>query len=238
MANVYHSSAGRIYGNGIDLSAVVKSFESTLELDAVDATTISNTGAREYLTGTTRGTFRGEGMLTSGVGSVWEMLTAAYGGTARVIIQQPVGNVAGYPAVGLLTKSTQVGTEQITDAVVGFKFEGSTTAADPGVVGLPWAARTAIGNGATIDAGAASTTGLAAYLVVGDIVGTNAVHKVQHSVDGTTWADLATFTTVTADRSTERIVVASGVTIYRYRRAILSSGTFTSIESTVAIAAL
>ena len=45
------------------------------------------------------------------------------------------------------------------------------------------------------------------------------VGKIQHSTDNSSWADLATFTTVTAVTS-QQVVVAAATTVNRYTRAL------------------
>jgi hypothetical protein len=83
------------------------------------------------------------------------------------------------------------------------------------------AAVTADGNGTAVDGGAASANGGVAQIHSTAFSGltSNAI-TVEHSVDGSTsWATLATFTTVTAVGS-QRVVVAPGTTVRRYLRVV------------------
>lgn len=76
---------------------------------------------------------------------------------------------------------------------------------------------------------ASTVNGGAGYQAISAFSGfTGVVGKVQHSVDNSVWADLVTFTNVTAGPVAERIVVAAGTTVNRYTRHI---GTVTGAGS-------
>lgn len=94
------------------------------------------------------------------------------------------------------------------------------------------AAETSATNGSTVDSGASSANGGAAYLWLTAFAGTDATIRVEHSTNGSTWATLTTFTTLTAVGS-ERLIVAEATTVNRYLRSV-SAGTFTSITYAVA----
>lgn len=94
-------------------------------------------------------------------------------------------------------------------------------AVDEGVILLPLGAKIANWTGTTVDSLALSANGGAAYLEVTAYSGfTGVIVKVQHSDDDAIWADLATFTNVTAAPNAQRVVVASGVTVNRYLRSV------------------
>lgn len=62
-----------------------------------------------------------------------------------------------------------------------------------------------------------TVNGGAGYQQVTDFSGfTGYVGKIRHSADETTYADLATFTNVTAGQKAQRVAVAAGTTINRY----------------------
>ncbi len=89
-----------------------------------------------------------------------------------------------------------------------------------GIILQKWEAKTADWNteGAdSFDSGASSALGGAAFLQVSALSGfTGFVGKIRHSADDVTYADLATFANVTAAPASERIAIATGVTINRY----------------------
>lgn len=91
--------------------------------------------------------------------------------------------------------------------------------------------------GSASDNGAATTNGGVAFLHVSAIAGAdpNAVIKIQHAAVST-YADLVTFTAVTA-ASSQRIVVAAGTTVNRNLRVtITEGGTTSSITPAVSFA--
>lgn len=74
-------------------------------------------------------------------------------------------------------------------------------------------------NGSTVDSGAASTNGGIATIHCTAFSGTSVAVKIQHSTDGSSWADLTggAFSTLSAVGS-ERITIAAGTTVNRYIR--------------------
>lgn len=132
------------------------------------------------------------------------------------------GDTIGQPFVGYsgTFKSeyrvlSQVG--KLTKANTKFIFNG---AIDQGVILHPLAARTTDTNGTTVDQSAGTTAGGAGFVQVTAYSGlTNAVIKIQHSTDDSSWSDLITFTTVTAAPTSERVSVSG--TVNRYVRAIV-----------------
>lgn len=83
------------------------------------------------------------------------------------------------------------------------------------------AAVTIDGNGTAVDGGAASSNGGVAHIHSTAFSGlTNNIVTIEHSVDGaTSWATLATFSTITTVGS-ERVEVAPGTTVRRYLRVV------------------
>lgn len=232
-----HGSKARLVGNGMNLGKIAKSFTAEGEIKTGDGTVIESPG-REFTMGVESGTYQAEGFLDAGTGgtSAAELIQSGFK-SQGVIISAPISDAVGAPAIGLVAGTTKAAVVSSTEETAGYSVSGETqNGFEPGRVALGWAARTGAMNGATIDAGAASTGGASALLVVGAFTGTNCVVKIQHSVDGSTWVDYATFATITAGRGGQRITVAPG-TLNRYRRAIIASGTFTSVELMVMLAA-
>jgi hypothetical protein len=127
--------------------------------------------------------------------------------------------------------------------------DGALTFAVPHVAngfGLEWCElltaglRTDTGatNGASLDGGAASTTGWSAYLELTDITGTDVTVSLQDSANNTDFAAVTggAFTAVTADAASQRIVGAAGATLRRYVRAVTTtSAGFTGATFAVAV---
>lgn len=249
MATLLHQAGrAKLVGGGIDLGDVARSFQSEGVIETGDGTVINDTarkmsshgGSANTVGGVMSGTYSAEGFMSNGADgdSAWEVIQRVFG-EDTIIVSAPAGNIAGAPAVGLVAGTTNAGTPVGIGETVGFSISGETkNGFEPGVLLMPYSTQTGAVNGSTVDAGAASTGGAACFLALGEFVGTSCVVKVQHSTDGSSWSDYATFTTVTTsnDRGGERVEVAPG-TLNRYRRAIIASGTFTSVELIVALVA-
>ena len=138
--------------------------------------------------------------------------------TSRVGCVGISGNAAGANFIGFegtfggkYTRITRRG--ELTKARCEYAVSGKL---DEGVVLQPLATKTADWNteGAdSQDAGASSANGGAGYLQVTaqDALITGFVGKIRHSADDVTYADLVTFTNVTAAPAAERIEVAGVV---------------------------
>jgi len=91
-------------------------------------------------------------------------------------------------------------------------------------------------NGTTVDGTAATTAGgFAAMFVTANTRNGAVTVKVQHSVDGTTWVDKATFTAVSATQLASQVIPLTG-TINRYTRVVVTlAGSTGSATVTVAL---
>lgn len=93
-------------------------------------------------------------------------------------------------------------------------------------------------NGASLDCGLVpgTSTGWSAYLQVLDMTGTNVVVTLEDSANNTDFATFTSsaFTSITTDRSVQRIAGAAGSTVRRYVRAV-TSGVFSSAPFIVAL---
>ena len=152
--------------------------------------------------------------------------------TERVIAWAIAGNVLGaaFKAVrGACTSKYGVlsTSGKLTKANVSYAVTGQL---DEGVIIETHAQRAADWTGTTVDDAASSPDGGVGYLEVSELTGvTGAVVTIQDSPDGSTWADLITFATVTAAPNAQRIEVAG--TVDRYLRVVgdvTGAGTITS----------
>jgi hypothetical protein len=144
----------------------------------------------------------------------------------------------GKPAMFIVGDPTEYAVDStVADAVAMTMTAQADESVELGWVLAPLQAYTADAlTGTAVDRGASpltpTTRGLVAAIHVTAFSGfTGVVVKVQHSTDNSTWADLATFTTVTAV-GRERVKVANGTTVNRYLRAsvdVTGSGSITLI---------
>jgi hypothetical protein len=86
-------------------------------------------------------------------------------------------------------------------------------------------------NYASVDESASTAGGGVGHLHLTAATGlTTVTIKIQHSPDNAAWADLITFPAVTAvANGKQRVVLAPGTTVNRYVRAVVASGTYTSV---------
>lgn len=217
MPTFTHGKNATVLAGGYNLSPYFSSATTSGSADTAEVTTFGN-ASKVYIPGLKDATMSVEGFYAGGAGEVDDYLTDVLGDTSvwTILSQADALGARGYGAVTVGT-TYEIGAE--IGGAVSVSAEGqSTTGAEAVVVLHPLAARTATGTGTQVDGGAASTGGLSAYLhVTAKGSGTAIVAKVQHSADGSTWADLATFASVSAAGNAERITVSG--TINRYIRA-------------------
>lgn len=137
----------------------------------------------------------------------------------------PDGTAVGKPAFFLVGDPTDHAIDaQVADAV-GYSFSAQADeSVEMGYVLHALGAETVDGNGTAVDRGASpltpTTHGLVAGIHVTAYSGlTSAAIKIQHSTDSSSWADLVSFTSITAV-GFERVKVADGTTINRYLRVV------------------
>jgi hypothetical protein len=173
--------------------------------------------------GMARGTFTQDGgFFDDAVGGMHLSLRSA-ASTSRVGCVASAGNTLGQVFTGFLGKLLtayevlgQMG--GLTKANAQYGVSGNV---DEGVILQVHAPLTVTTTGVGVDNLAASVSGGAAYLQVSAYSGfTSVACKVQHSTDNSVWADLATFTAVTAAPVGERVAIAG--TINRYTRSVVT----------------
>src|SRR4051812_48126387 len=136
----------------------------------------------------------------------------------------PDGTAIGKPAMFIVGDPSEYAVDAAVADAVGMTFTAvADESVDMGYVLHALAAETVDGNGTAVDRGTVSTPstrGLTAAIHVTAYVGlTGAAIKIQHSPDNSAWADLVSFTNVTAVTS-ERVKVANGTTVNRYLRVV------------------
>lgn len=143
--------------------------------------------------------------------------------TQRIACAAFAGQTLGLGFVGVQGAYTQsYDVLSSVGALTKANTEYSTTGRlDNGVILQVHTALTATTTGTGVDNATSSANGGAAYLQVTAYSGfTSVACKVQHSTDNSVWADLATFTSVTASPVAERVAYAG--TINRYLRSVVT----------------
>lgn len=137
----------------------------------------------------------------------------------------PDGTAVGKPAFFVLGDPTDHAIDASVSDAVGYTMSAQADeSVEMGYVLHALGAETVDGNGTTVDRGASpltpTTHGLVASIHVTAYSGlTSAAIKIQHSTDASSWADLVSFTSITAI-GFERVKVADGTTVNRYLRVV------------------
>jgi hypothetical protein len=238
-----HGSKAKVYANGYDLTTFLRKVQLSGSVETADSSTFGKT-SKTKVAGVRDGKLTGEGIfskaaLAQPATDVDDVMQAALGSDTSLWLYLPAGQAAGARASMLLAVQTSYEVANDVADVVTVKAEAEAgrggNGAERGVV--IEAGTFVAGNGASIDNGAATTNGAGIYLHVPDVAGgaPSVTYKVQHSVDNTTFVDLATFTAVTVDNAFELKEVTG--TVNRYVRCLRTfGGVTTGVTAAVAIA--
>ena len=219
MPTFRHGKKTAVFLNGTDMSPFLNEATQTQEIETAETTAFSDDD-KTYITGLGDGTISTSGMFDSTAGASDPVLRGTIGQEDNTFTVLPEGSTSGSRAVianGQLTSyevSSPVGDVVAISAEVqadGGLFSGVALS------GLDVVSASA-GVTASVDNGAATSNGALANLHVteNDRDGA-ATFKVQHSADGSSWADLITFTNVSASTTSGESVTSTG-TVNRYLR--------------------
>lgn len=243
MAEV-HGSETRIYANGLDISTLFREADAGRDRELVDTTGFARTHTRHIAAPMGKGSIVASGMLevdpVTGAREVKDMLDAAGDSTAgdSIVVWMGRDTVVGDPGFAVIGSIPAGRVKQPLQDVVQTSFQADANRSVWVQSLHPLAARTAAHNGDALDNAASSAYGGVALATVTELTGTAVLAlKVQHSTDGATWVDLATFDAIDAAAVAARYrdaVVVSG-TVNRFLRAQLTvtSGVLTSVTFAV-----
>lgn len=201
-----------------------KSLSSTIAALHDEATGLGDTVVKSLPTGVLQASLQHGGAFfdTTSLHAVLSDVADSAQETADVVCLGYGGDTITQPFIGFggvykgeYEPLCQIG--KLTKANTRFLFNG---AYDDGVILHPLAAVTVDTNHTTVDQTAGTAAGGAGYVQCTAFSGfTGVVVKIQHSTDNAIWADLITFTNITAAPAAERVALASGATVNRYVRA-------------------
>jgi len=242
MAAGVNTVNSKLVVNQYDISSLLREISREASFGTYDNTTLGQSSRTKQL-GISTGGVQVSGLFTRATGEAYDVFSSALGSaTPKIATVYPEGFTAGYPAELCYANESKFDDSVKYDDLtsVSAYLESAEDAVDFGVSLQDLAAVTGTGNGTDVDNGAATTNGGVAVLHTTAIAGASpsVTWKVQHSTDGSTWADLsgATFTAQTA-AGAQRLEVAAGTTVNRHLRAVRTfGGTTTSITSTLAFA--
>lgn len=224
-----HGKSTAVLVDQYNLSAYFNSADYSTTLETGEVTAFGAT-AKAFLPGLLAGSVSLTGFFDSATAGADAILQAALSAsTAKVvsIAPQGVGTVGNRATLGTALETTYQVSAPVGDIVSASAEMEATGGLWGGVVLADLVARTTSSNTTAVDNAASSASGGVANIHVTAVSFTNVVVKVQHSPDNSTWADLITFTTLTAVGSENKTVTG---TIDRYTRAIwtLTGASFTA----------
>ena len=230
MATFRHGKKTSVLLNGTDMSPFLNEATQTQEIETAETTTFSDDD-KTYITGLADGTISTSGLFDSTAGASDAVLSGLIGEEDNTFTVLPEGATAGRRSIianGQLTSyevSSPVGDVIAISAEVqadGGLFSG---VALNGLESISASAVTA-----SVDNTTATTSGALANLhVTSNTRDGSSTFKVQHSADGSAWADLISFTGISASATGGESITSTG-TVNRYLR-----GTSTLAGSTGSI---
>lgn len=205
MAQFTHGSTAEVLFGGYDLTSYLRSATINGSADTAESTAFGDT-FKTYVAGLKDGTFSAEGMHDSSANASGTILHTARGVSGTEISYYPNGDTAGNFGSGLEAQVTSFDVTSPVDDVTSLSVEAQSSVGAERLVSLRALSQaTGSGTASSVDNGAATTDGYAAYLhAVGAVSGTVSV-KVQDSADNSSFADFATFTDITAGTTSQRI---------------------------------
>ena len=218
-----NAQKSRILAGSLNWSGYTRTFGLSTSVDMLETTTLADT-AKAFIPGQNTSTGAFDILLDTDTtaGGQWSVGTTWETTQPTVVTYAPNGTSLGSEVFLLNSLLTAFNTTSSANAAVSGSLATQTTGVtDAGQSVADLAAVTVDGNGTAVDGTAATANGGLAQIHVTAFSGlTSDVVTIEHSVDGaTSWATLATFTTVTGITS-ERVTVATGTTVRRYLRVV------------------
>lgn len=225
-----HGSSTRVLLNELEVSSEISGWGVTHRRAVSDVTTVGQTAGAagsKFVPGLMSGSISLRGPVaadhTQGIASEIQWMIGVDNDFVLTVL--PDQDTVGRPAFWMVGDTDQYAIDSTVADAVGMTFGAQADeSVDMGYVLVPITAITADAlTGTAVDRGASPITptsrGLAAVVNILAYSGfTNVVVKIQHSADNSVWADLATFTTITAVGA-ELIRTAYTTTVNRYIRA-------------------
>lgn len=232
-----HSTASRVFVNELHVSGEITGWSASKTCELADATGLTAEGGMTTV-GHVGGSIKIPGMLSDGAGTLTTEAGTVLGTEDALLVTVcPNGTTIGQTALIAVCDLENFVADASVKSTVSIALDAKPdSGVDWGITLHAHAAETADGNSASVDNAALTSNGGAATLHATAFSGlTNAIVKVQHSTDNSTWVDLVTFATVTAVTS-ERVLVAAAATVNRYLRATVDVTGVGSVTYLVAFA--
>lgn len=214
-----------VYSNGNDLTGYLRSISNSAEVETAEATTFADDD-KVYVAGLQDATISAEGLFDATFDGNLSTITGS--GTKSVWSVYPAGDAIGTAGRGYSLDVTNAERTAEVGDVVMVSLEGQSSVGTERIISHhALAQRSTSGTATAIDGAASSANGGVGYIHATAASGTVTV-KVQHSSDNVTFADLITFTNVTA-AGAQRSAVAGTVNRYTRVTYTATSGTATFV---------
>ena len=217
-----HGKNTAVLFNASDLSAFFNDASVTRSVETAE-TTAFGASSKTYIVGLKDGTVSLTCMFDGSSGAVDEVLQGVLGTEDGANLSvffdgMTAGNRVSLAKVEETSYDISAPVGDVVAASAELQADGGV---DTGIALTGLAAVSSTGNGSSQDNSASTANGGVGILHVTANAHDGATTvKVQHSADDSTWADLATFTDVSASTTTsQRVEVAAGTTVNRYLRA-------------------
>lgn len=212
-----HGKNAVVYQDGNDLTGYLRSLTNSAEVETAESTTF-NDDDKTYVTGVGDATLSAEGLFDETFDGNINTITGS--GTKSVWSVYPAGDTVGQPGRGYSLDITSAERTAEVGDVVMVSLEGQSSVGTEAIVSHHAKAEvTTSGTATVVDGSASSANGGHGYIHATAVSGTVAV-KVQHSSDNVSYADLVSFTDLTA-ASAERVTVTG--TVNRYTRLVYTA---------------
>jgi hypothetical protein len=238
MPTFRHGKDTSVLVNEFDFSNYFNEATASLSVETSETTTFGGDGSKTYIVGLKDATASLSGLFEGSATGTDEEFATAIGTNDTLLTVGVEGGIGGRRSMVMRSISTSYEiTSPVADVVsISAELQAEEDAIDYGIFLVDVDAITATTDGAARDNSASSANGLVAHLhVVENAHDDDAIFKIQHSADNSTWADLITFTTVPTTVVTSERSEATG-TINRYLRAQATLAGTGSITYTIAAA--
>ena len=229
-----HGKSTKFLVAEVDLSTYFKETNVSQQIDMAETSTYGNT-YKTFIQGLASATINASGLYdsTATVGPDAKLNSILASTSVIPVTFAPEGLAIGTRLYSMSSTENNVEIASTIGDVVSINaaFQTFTNTGNKlgGVSLHQLAAESASTDSTGVDGAAATTNGgFAALHVTANSRSANVVVKVQHSTDNVTFADLVTFTTISAGTTTAELsTVAAGTTVNRYLRAqsTLTAGT-------------
>ena len=220
MPDFQHGRATRVYVNGFDISMYLRSVAAPISIETTETTTLVNDN-KTYIPGMADATLSAEGLYDGGQEAFPDIMEDSIADGEPSVWLVTHAPTVGATCYGLAADETSLALESPAAELVSFNIEAqSRSFRENGHVVKALGVEVGAGAGAALDYGRSTPAGavyLEALKPADGASPADCAAAAQHSVDGVTWVDLATFTVPAAGKHAERVDIPSQIN--RFTRA-------------------